>query len=72
MPTHYETLGISKDANETEVKKAYRALSFKHHPDRDPSETAHQKMQEINTAYEVLKDENTRQEYTIKDKTMQE
>lgn len=63
MPTHYETLGISKDANETEVKKAYRSLSFKHHPDRDPSETAHQKMQEINMAYEVLKDESTRQEY---------
>jgi DnaJ-class molecular chaperone len=63
MPTHYETLGISKDANETEVKKAYRALSFKHHPDRDSSDTANQKMQEINTAYEVLKDESTRKEY---------
>ena len=63
MPTHYETLGISRDANETEIKKAYRSLSFKHHPDRDSSETAHQKMQEINTAYEVLKDEGTRQEY---------
>lgn len=63
MPTHYETLGISKDANETEIKKAYRTLSFKHHPDRDSSESAHEKMQEINTAYEVLKDENSRREY---------
>jgi DnaJ-class molecular chaperone len=63
MSTHYDTLGISKDANETEIKKAYRSLSFKHHPDRDSSETAHQKMQEINTAYEVLKDESARREY---------
>ena len=63
MPTHYETLGISKDANETEIKKAYRTLSFKHHPDRDSSENANEKMQEINTAYEVLKDTNSREQY---------
>lgn len=63
MSTHYDTLGISKDATETEIKKAYRSLSFKHHPDRDSSETAHQKMQEINTAYEILKDENARHKY---------
>jgi len=63
MSTHYDILGISKDASETEIKKAYRSLSFKHHPDRDSSETAHQKMQEINMAYEILKDENTRRNY---------
>lgn len=63
MPTHYEILGISKDATETEIKKAYRSLSFKHHPDRDSSENANEKMQEINKAYEVLKDEGLRREY---------
>ena len=63
MPTHYETLGLSKDANETEIKKAYRTLSFKHHPDRDSSENANEKMQGINTAYEVLKDQTSREEY---------
>ena len=61
--SHYEVLGIPKDANETAIKKAYRELSFKNHPDRNPSPEASAKMREINEAYEVLSDPQKRNEY---------
>jgi DnaJ family protein B protein 4 len=61
--THYEVLGIPKDANEGTIKKAYRELSFKNHPDRNPSPEAASKMREINEAYEVLSDPQKRSEY---------
>ena len=49
MTNPYETLGVQKDATETEIKKAYRSLSLKHHPDRNQnSEDAKKKFQEIN------------------------
>ena len=47
-PTHYETLGVSKDASESEIKKAYRSLSLQYHPDRNPSKDAKEKFAEIN------------------------
>ena len=57
MTNHYETLGVPKDASEAEIKKAYRGLSLKHHPDRNQnSEEAKKKFQEINSAYEVIGD----------------
>ena len=57
MTNHYETLGVQKDASEAEIKKAYRGLSLKHHPDRNQnSEEAKKKFQEINSAYEVIGD----------------
>lgn len=57
MTNHYETLQISKDASEAEIKKAYRGLSLKYHPDRNQnSEDSKKKFQEINTAYETLSD----------------
>jgi len=65
MPNYYETLGVSKDANETEIKKAYRQLSLKYHPDRNPSEDAKDKIQEINQAYETLSDTAARQNYDM-------
>ena len=39
MPTHYETLGISKDATEKEIKQAFRAMSMKYHPDKVQNKT---------------------------------
>lgn len=63
MPTHYEILGVDKTASQEEIKKAYRALSLKWHPDRNPSPEAHAKIQEINEANEVLSDEGRRQAY---------
>ena len=64
MPSnHYETLGIEKDASEGDIKKAYRALSLKYHPDRNSAPEATQKFQEINAAYETLSDSQKRSEY---------
>ena len=61
--SHYEVLGIEKEATESAIKKAYRELSFKNHPDRNPSPEASAKMQEINEAYEVLSDPQKRKQY---------
>lgn len=63
MKNHYEVLGISADADENEIKKAYRSLSFKHHPDRSQDPDSSNIMQCINEAYEVLKDPQARQQY---------
>jgi len=62
-PTHYDTLGVDRNASQDEIKKAYRTMSLKWHPDRNPSEEAHTKFQEINLANEILSDEQKRQEY---------
>ena len=61
--SHYEVLGIQKDASEGAIKKAYRELSFKNHPDRNSSPEASAKMRQINEAYEVLSDPQRRREY---------
>lgn len=63
MTNHYEVLGVSKEATATDIKKAYRQLSLKYHPDRNPSEEAIHKIQEINQAYETLSDDASRQQY---------
>ena len=63
MPNFYEILGVSNDASESDIKKAYRSLSLKFHPDRNPSEEAKSKIQEINEAYENLGDSSKRQQY---------
>lgn len=53
---YYEVLGVSKSANADELKKAYRNLARKHHPDVDKSLGAETKFKEINEAYQVLSD----------------
>jgi curved DNA-binding protein len=60
---YYEVLGVSKNATENELKKQYRALSYKYHPDRNPTGSEH--MQKVNEAYETLKDPMKRQEYDM-------
>ena len=65
MVDYYELLGISKTANDTEIKKAYRKLALKHHPDRNPDnkEEAETKFKEIGKAYQVLSDASKRKQY---------
>jgi len=63
MPSHYEILGVAKNASEIEIKKAYRSASLKYHPDRNSSKDAVTKIQEINEAYEILSDKDKKQNY---------
>ena len=63
MPNHYDILGVPNDADETAIRKSYRALSLKFHPDRNPSPDANQRFQEINEAYETLNDPHKRAQY---------
>lgn len=65
-PSYYDILGIPKDANETDIKKAYRSLSLKYHPDRNQTEEAKVKIQQINEAYETLSDPAMRKGYDQK------
>ena len=61
---YYEILGVSKDASADDIKKAYRTLVKKYHPDLHPGDkVAAEKFKEINEANEVLSDENKRKQY---------
>ena len=56
MRDPYEVLGVSRDASDEEVKKAYRQLAKKYHPDVNPGDkTAEEKMKEVNAAYDAIK-----------------
>lgn len=63
MRDYYEVLGVSKGANEQEIKKAYRKLALEWHPDRNKSSQASDKFKEINEAFEVLSDPQKRARY---------
>ena len=63
---YYALLGVQRDADEAEIKKAYRRLAMQHHPDRvgpDQKEAAEAKFKEITEAYEVLRDPEKRATY---------
>lgn len=61
---YYEVLGVSKDADDAELKKAYRRLAMKHHPDRNPDDAvAEEKFKEAKEAFEILGDSNKRAAY---------
>lgn len=60
---YYKILGVDRDANEKEIKSAYRKLARKYHPDVNKSPDAAQKFKDVNEAYEVLSDLQKRQRY---------
>lgn len=61
---YYKVLGVDKKAKADEIKKAYRKLAVKYHPDKNPDDpAAEEKFKEINEAYEVLSDAEKRQKY---------
>ena len=60
----YRALGVSRDASDEAIKKAYRKLVFEHHPDRNPDSTqAEAKIRELNAAYEVIGEPEKRRTY---------
>lgn len=60
---YYKILGISRSATEDEIKKAYRKLALKYHPDKNKTKEAEEKFKEIAEAYEVLSDKKKREVY---------
>ncbi|MFP3974819.1 MAG: DnaJ domain-containing protein [Dehalococcoidia bacterium] len=62
---YYKTLGVSKNASQDEIKKAYRKLAMQYHPDKNPGneQWANDKFKEVNEAFSVLGDEQKRKQY---------
>ena len=65
MEDYYKILGVSKDASIDDIKKSYRQLSLRNHPDRNKSPQASENFARINSAYEVLSDERKKRQYDM-------
>ena len=64
MKDYYKILGVSETSSKDEIKKAFRSLAKKYHPDRNGNdENAIKKFQEVNEAYEVLSNEDSKKSY---------
>ena len=64
MKDYYKILGVSKNASDEEIKKAYKKLAFKYHPDKNPGDKkAEEQFKEISEAYAVLSDKDKRAQY---------
>jgi len=72
---YYKILGVTKDSNQIQIRKAFRKLALQYHPDKNKnSEESKQKFMEIVKAYEILSDEKSRERYdsnTMNDKNIQ-
>ncbi|MDA1188103.1 MAG: molecular chaperone DnaJ [Chloroflexi bacterium] len=60
---YYQVLGVSRSANEEEIRKAFRKLALEYHPDRNKTEGAAEKFKEVSEAYQILSDANKRTAY---------
>ena len=66
MADYYETLGVSRDATEKDIRQAYRGLARKHHPDLNPNDAeAERRFKRINEAYETLSNADSRKKYDL-------
>ena len=65
MEDYYKVLGVSRDASIDDIKKSYRQLSLRNHPDRNKSPEASENFAKINYAYEVLSDERKKRQYDM-------
>lgn len=66
MKDYYEILGVKKNSSDADIKKAYRKLAMKHHPDRNKGDkAAEEKFKELNEAYAVLSDPEKRKQYNM-------
>ena len=62
---YYQVLGLTRDADQKEIKQAYRKLALKFHPDKNSAEDSEERFKEIGEAYEVLSDESKKAAYDL-------